>query len=112
MKLSDADLDDIQGLVRFGYRGYPYAAYALIRFGADHAANRRWVRTLVASGPIDTAVKSRRPGMLHRITEYGESISHRPGQGRMPSSRACWTFALCSSRVSAKAWPPSSFART
>ena len=58
---SDADLDDIQGLVRFGYRGYPYAAYALIRFGADHAANRRWVRTLVASGPIDTAVKSRRP---------------------------------------------------
>lgn len=53
-----------------------------------------------------SAVERGRQRVGDRVAQNGES------QGRTPSSRACATFALCSSSVSEKPWLPSVSTKT
>jgi Dyp-type peroxidase family len=56
MRKSEVDYDDVQGLVRFGYKRMTEATYALVRV-RNVAAARSWLR----SAPITSAVERNPP---------------------------------------------------
>jgi deferrochelatase/peroxidase EfeB len=66
VQLSDSDYRDIQGLVRFGYKHLPAARFHLLTVTNAEAA-RAWL----ATAPVTTAVKGRRPDVaLHIAFTY------------------------------------------